>query len=128
MSKLTSIKIKYDDNTFSDDIPISVSIENVKYDDNNNLKTIIGNTNFETKGSIKEQLDLINTEINDIEQFQFLKYYQIPEYFNDQLNSAISKINNDINGSRSTMSNNLIYQMNYPVESFIFITDTHWFD
>jgi hypothetical protein len=38
MDKLKSIKIKYKDGTYSDEIPIGVSVENVDYNDTKTLK------------------------------------------------------------------------------------------
>ena len=37
MDKLTSIRIKYNDGTFLDEVPIGVLAQNVEYDSNHNL-------------------------------------------------------------------------------------------
>jgi len=58
------------------------------------------------------------TEINDFERSNEGDYY-VPDYYESQLSTAISKINTDINAGKT---------QNYgtDVESFVFITDVHW--
>ena len=61
MDKLKSIKIKYQDGTYSDEIPIGVSVENVDYNDTKTLKQVL---NLDvTKGTVEERL---NKQSNDI--------------------------------------------------------------
>ena len=61
MDKLKSIKIKYQDGTYSDEIPIGVSIENVDYNDTKTLKQVLDLDI--TKGTVEERL---NKQSNDI--------------------------------------------------------------
>ena len=42
MDKLTAIKIKYDDGTYSDEIPVSVLAENVDWNSTLSLVDILG--------------------------------------------------------------------------------------
>lgn len=59
MNKLTAIRIKNDDNTYSDQIPISVLAENVQWDSTHSLIDIIGEIDVDTIGNIQEQIDNI---------------------------------------------------------------------
>lgn len=61
MDKLKSIKIKYQDGTYSDEIPIGVSVENVDYNDTKTLKQVLSLD--VTKGTVEERL---NKQSNDI--------------------------------------------------------------
>ena len=42
MDKVTAIKIKYADNTYSEKIPFTVLAENVEWNENKNLVDILG--------------------------------------------------------------------------------------
>lgn len=65
MDKLTSIKIRQDNETYSDLIPISVLAENVECNDNNSLIDILGSVDIQEKGNIQYQLNqLFNTKIS----------------------------------------------------------------
>lgn len=50
MDKLTAIKIKYEDGTYSDQIPISVLANNVEWNNNYSLVDVLGSIAFDTKG------------------------------------------------------------------------------
>lgn len=65
MDKLTAIRIKYDDGTYSSEIPISAIAENVQWDSTHNLVDVLGNIALNTKGSVQDQLSqLFNTKLD----------------------------------------------------------------
>lgn len=68
MDKLTAIKIKYEDGTYSDQIPISVLANNVEWNNNYSLVDVLGSIAFDTKGSVQSQLtQLFNEKIDSTE-------------------------------------------------------------
>ena len=62
MDKLTAIKIKYDDGTYSDQIPVSAMAENIQWDDMHTLIDIIGDVDIDSVGNIQEQIDRFLSE------------------------------------------------------------------
>ena len=62
MDKLTAIKIKYDDGTYSDEIPISVLSENVEWDSTHTLVDVLGSIDVDAKGTIQSQIDKLSNE------------------------------------------------------------------
>lgn len=65
MDKLTAIKIKYNDGTYSDEIPISALAENVEWNNSYTLVDILGEVAYDTKGSIQDQISqLFNEKVN----------------------------------------------------------------
>lgn len=56
MDKVTSIKIKNQDGTYSNEIPIKPDIKDISYSDEYSLKDIIGKIDFNNNGSIQSQL------------------------------------------------------------------------
>ena len=65
MNKLTAIKIKYNDGTYSDEIPVSALAENVKWDNTHTLVDVLGNVDVSAKGTIQAQIDkLFNEKVN----------------------------------------------------------------
>lgn len=66
MDKLTTIKIKYEDETYSDEIPVSVLAENVEWDSTHTLVDILGSIDVDTKGSIQNQISqLFNEKVSN---------------------------------------------------------------
>ena len=62
MNKITSIKIKYADGSYSDPIPISVLADSVDWDDEgHSIADIIGTVDINTVGTLQDQ---INNKIN----------------------------------------------------------------
>ena len=57
MNKLVAIKIKYQDQTYSDEIPIGASVQNISWNDMYNLKTVLGDINIDEKGSLQYQIN-----------------------------------------------------------------------
>lgn len=87
MNKLTSIRIRYKDGTYSDQIPIGAFAENIRWDNTFSLKDILGQINFKKKGSIQGQIDEILIKKIDQEQ--------LSEYVNNQLAEDTTQWLND---------------------------------
>ena len=78
MDKLTAIKIKYDDETYSDEIPISVLSENVEWDNTHTLVDVLGSVDVDTTGTIQDQISqLFNEKVSAT---------QLQDYVASQLN------------------------------------------
>lgn len=60
MDKLTAIKIKYDDGTYSDEIPVSVLSENVEWDSTHTLVDVLGSVDVDVTGTIQAQIDKLS--------------------------------------------------------------------
>ena len=68
MDKLTAIKIKYDDGTYSDEIPVSVLAENVEWDSTHTLVDVLGSIEVDVTGTIQDQISqLFNEKVNSSE-------------------------------------------------------------
>lgn len=67
MDKLTAIRIKYDDGTYSEEIPISALAEYIVWNSSYNLVDILGEVDL-TKGNIQQQLDE-KFDIDDISTY-----------------------------------------------------------
>lgn len=59
MNKLTSIKIAYENGTYSDQIPIEVLAQNVNYNNEHNLTQILGTIDINKNGTIQHQINEI---------------------------------------------------------------------
>ena len=81
MDKIVSIKIKQNDGTYSNEIPVSVLAENVEWDSNYNLIDILGNVNINGAGNIQYQINqLINQKVS---------HSDLSNYVNNQLNTTV---------------------------------------
>ena len=61
-NKLTAVKIKQTNGTYSDQIPIGAKSDNIQYKNTQyNLNEVLGNINT-IKGSLQSQIDNINTD------------------------------------------------------------------
>ena len=90
MDKLTAIKIKYDDGTYSDEIPISVLSENVEWDNTHTLVDVLGSINVGVTGTIQDQISKLFNEKVGMAQLQ--------NYVASQLNEDVSTwLNNNVN-------------------------------
>ena len=68
MDKLTAIKIKYDDGTYSDEIPVNVLSENVEWDNTHTLVDVLGSIDVDVTGTIQDQINqLFNEKVNSSE-------------------------------------------------------------
>ena len=78
MDKLTAIKIKYDDETYSDEIPIRVLSENVEWDNTHTLVDVLGSIDVDAAGTIQDQISqLFNEKVSAT---------QLQDYVASQLN------------------------------------------
>lgn len=89
MDKLTAIKIKYDDGTYSDEIPVSVLSENVEWDNTHTLVDVLGSIDVDVTGTIQDQISqLFNEKISAT---------QLQNYVVSQLNEDVSTwLNNNV--------------------------------
>lgn len=64
MNKLTSIRIKQEDGSYSEEYPVSVLAENVVWTQgqSNSLTDILGQVSFDTNGSIQHQIDVLDNK------------------------------------------------------------------
>jgi len=90
MEKLTAIKIKNDDGTYSEEIPISVLSENVEWDSTHTLIDVLGSINVDVTGTIQDQISqLFNEKVNSA---------QLQNYVNNQLNTDVTNwLNTNVN-------------------------------
>ena len=102
MDKLTAIKIKYDDGTYSDEIPVSVLAENVEWDSTHTLVNILGSIDVDATGTIQDQISqLFNEKVSNT---------QLQNYIANQLSADISTwLNQNVNpvGSAVVVDNSL---------------------
>ena len=112
MNKLTSIRIKQNDGTYSDDIPIQVLAENVSWilGSSISLLDILGDVKYTTKGSIQHQLDTFsldeveNARVGaDDTQYQNLKARLDGEY--EDLQDAIAAVTTNLQTETGARSN-----------------------
>ena len=112
MNKLTSIRIKQNDGTYSDDIPIQVLAENVSWilGSSISLLDILGDVKYTTKGSIQHQLDTFsldeveNARVGaDDTQYQNLKARLDGEY--EDLQDAIAAVATNLQTQTGARSN-----------------------
>ena len=81
MDKLTSIRIKRDDGTYSNKIFISALSENIIWDNSHTLVDVLGNIDIQT-GTVQEQIDkLFQEKIN---------YKQLVDYVHKKIGDDIS--------------------------------------
>ena len=62
MEKFYAIKVKLDDNTYSELIPVSALAENVIYNNDYNIKDSLGTVDIEEDGNLQEQIKNINNQ------------------------------------------------------------------
>ena len=80
MDKITAIKIRHTDNTYSDKIPFTVLAENVEWNEDKNLVDILGT--IDLNKNIQNQIDqLYNNKISLV---------QLNNYVNNQLNNKVT--------------------------------------
>ena len=90
MDKLTAIKIKYDDGTYSDEIPVSVLSENVEWDSTHTLVDVLGSIDVDVTGTIQDQISqLFNEKVSNA---------QLQTYVANQLNTDVTNwLNTNVN-------------------------------
>ena len=86
MDKLTAIKIKYKDGTYSDEIPVGVLSENVEWDDTHTLIGVLGSIDVDAKGTIQDQIDKLSNN-------------------NTHFDTQLASINDDLNNFTNVLGN-----------------------
>ncbi len=83
MDKLTSIRIKYNDGTYLDQIPIGVLVQNVGYDSSHNLLQVLGTIDVDSDGTIQAQINKLFTEkVNSSD---------LDSYVNNQISANVTQ-------------------------------------
>lgn len=88
MEKLTTMKIAYEDGTYSKQIPIGALAQNIEWDEQHSLLDVIGTINIDRKGSIQDQL---NAKVNTSDLNRYLRD-AINQQVSDWLDENISKV------------------------------------
>lgn len=96
MDKLTAIKIKYDDGTYSDEIPVSVLSENIEWDSTHTLVDVLGSIDVDVTGTIQDQISqLFNEKVSAT---------QLNNYVDSQLNTDVTNwLNTNVNPAGSAV-------------------------
>ena len=97
MNKLTAIKIKYNDGTYSDEIPVSVLAENVLLSGKSvNLADALGNVRVAAAGNIQQQLDQLASKKIDMQLLDDYIANQLGDATTAWLNEHIGQIGTTI--------------------------------
>lgn len=96
MDKLTAIKIKYDDGTYSDEIPVSVLSENVEWDSTHTLVDVLGSIDVDVTGTIQDQISqLFNEKVSASAMQAAMQDYvtnSMPTYITNWLNTNVNPV------------------------------------
>ena len=92
MDKLTAIKIKYDDGTYSDEIPVSVLAENVEWDSTHTLVDILGSIDVDVTGTIQDQISQLFNEKVSNSDMQVYVTNSMPAYITNWLNTNVNPV------------------------------------
>lgn len=92
MDKLTAIKIKYDDGTYSDEIPVSVLSENVEWDSTHTLVDVLGSIDVDVTGTIQDQISqLFNGKVSNSDMQAYVTN-SMPTYITSWLNTNVNPV------------------------------------
>lgn len=92
MDKLTAIKIKYDDGTYSDEIPVSALAENVEWDSTHTLVDILGSVDVAATGTIQDQISrLLNEKVSNYDMQAYIAN-SMPTYITNWLNTNVNPV------------------------------------
>lgn len=92
MDKLTAIKIKHNDGTYSDEIPISVLSENVEWDNTHTLVDVLGNINIDTAGTVQDQISQLFNEKVSNSDMQTYVTNSMPTYITNWLTTNVNPV------------------------------------
>lgn len=94
MNKLTSIRIKQSDGTYSEDIPVQVLAENVLWRSGQpeSLLDIIGQVDVDTDGSLQHQIDLLDSKKINIADLNSYLANQISTDVTSWLNTNVDPV------------------------------------
>jgi len=92
MDKLTAIKIKYDDGTYSDEIPVSVLSENVEWDSTHTLVDVLGSIDVDVTGTIQDQISqLFNEKVSNSDMQRYISN-SMPSYITSWLTANVNPV------------------------------------
>ena len=92
MDKLTAIKIKYDDGTYSDEIPVSVLSENVEWDSTHTLVDVLGSIDVDVTGTIQDQISqLFNEKVSNSDMQSYISSSMLT-YITTWLNQNVNPV------------------------------------
>lgn len=92
MDKLTAIKIKYEDGTYSDEIPVSVLSENVEWDSTHTLVDVLGSINVNVTGTIQDQISqLFNEKVSNSQMVDYVSN-NMNTYITTWLNTYVNPV------------------------------------
>lgn len=106
MEKVTKIRIKRPNGTFTDPVPIGAESENITTAGGFSLEEVLGNINLNTEGSIKQQIQslLRSQEINSRnDQNVSIKVNGLEQYLND-LNQNTSDLSSELKLTKDQLS------------------------
>ena len=92
MDKLTAIKIKYDDGTYSDEIPVGVLSKNVEWDSTHTLVDVLGSVDVGVTGTIQDQISRLFNEKVSATQLQNYVASQLSEDVSSWLNTNVNPV------------------------------------
>lgn len=92
MDKLTAIKIKYDNGTYSDEIPVGVLSENVEWDSTHTLIDILGSINVDSTGTIQDQISRLFNEKVSNSDMQAYVTNSMPAHITSWLNTNVNPV------------------------------------
>ena len=96
MDKLTAIKIKYNDGTYSDEIPVSVLSENVEWDSTHTLVDVLGSIDVKVTGTIQDQISQLFNEKVSNSDMQTYVTNSMPTYITNWLNTNVNPVGSAI--------------------------------
>ena len=92
MDKLTAIKIKYDDGTYSNEIPVGVLSENVEWDSTHTLVDVLGSIDVSATGTIQDQISqLFNEKVSNSDMQAYITN-SVPTYITNWLNTNVNPV------------------------------------
>ena len=74
---IKKVKIKKEDDTYTDYIPIGADAKNVTTKNGDSVEDVLGNINLNEDGNIKEQLDAINKKQHSADGFELCGSYNV---------------------------------------------------
>ena len=92
MDKLTAIKIKYKDGTYSDEIPVSVLSKNVEWDSTHTLVDVLGSIDVDVTGTIQDQISQLFNEKVSTSAMQDYVTNSIPVYITNWLSTNVNPV------------------------------------
>ena len=88
MDRLTSIKIKYNDGSYSSPIPIGALAENISWDEDYSIREAIGEVDIDVTGSLQSQID---NKVNSADLSSYINN-QLTEDVTDWLDTNVNPV------------------------------------